>query len=185
MVLPVNRIDLVSHRDRVMKLSTLRGWSLRGFFATQEAKTSRKQHRLHSLRTVFIVIDVLDGKILHALQLSPRVSFRRIAEVVDAPEQAVARRYRNLHRGGVVRVIGLVNPQVHGECQWVVRVHAKPDDVPRLAEALVRRREGPTPTSCRAGPNWFASFEHHSARRKTVFCNAFRELQPCSAWKSI
>lgn len=93
------------------------------------------------MRTVFIVIDVLDGKILHALQLSPRVSFRRIAEVVDAPEQAVARRYRNLHRGGVVRVIGLVNPQVHGECQWVVRVHAKPDDVPRLAEALVRRPE--------------------------------------------
>jgi DNA-binding Lrp family transcriptional regulator len=87
------------------------------------------------------VIEALDGKILHALQLSPRVSFRRIADVVDAPEQAVARRYRKLQRDGVVRVIGLVNPQVHGECQWVVRVHAKPDDLPRLAEALVRRPE--------------------------------------------
>jgi len=61
--------------------------------------------------------------------------------VVDVPEQAVARRYRKLHRGGVVRVIGLINPQVYGDCQWVVRVHAKPDDVPRLAEALVRRPE--------------------------------------------
>ncbi|HUB54920.1 MAG TPA: Lrp/AsnC family transcriptional regulator [Mycobacterium sp.] len=90
---------------------------------------------------VFIVIEPLDGKILHALQLSPRVSFRRIADVVDAPEQTVARRYRKLQRDGVVRVIGLVNPQVHGECQWVVRVHAKPDDLPRLAEALVRRPE--------------------------------------------
>jgi DNA-binding Lrp family transcriptional regulator len=87
------------------------------------------------------VLDVLDGQILHALQMSPRVSFRRIAEVVDAPEQAVARRYRKLHRDGVLRVIGLVNPQVYGECQWVVRVHAKPDDLPRLAEALVRRPE--------------------------------------------
>jgi DNA-binding Lrp family transcriptional regulator len=87
------------------------------------------------------VLDALDGQILHALQLSPRVSFRRIAEVVDAPEQAVARRYRKLHRNGVVRVIGLVNPQVYGECQWVVRVHAKPDDLPRLADALVRRPE--------------------------------------------
>jgi DNA-binding Lrp family transcriptional regulator len=87
------------------------------------------------------VLDALNGKILHALQLSPRVPFRRIAEVVDAPEQAVARRYRKLQRGGVIRVIGLVNPQVYGECQWVVRVHAKPDVLPRLAEALVRRPE--------------------------------------------
>jgi DNA-binding Lrp family transcriptional regulator len=89
----------------------------------------------------FSVLDALDGKILHALQLSPRVSFRRIADVVGAPEQVVARRYRTLHRSGVVRVIGLVNPQVYGEHQWVVRVHAKPDDLPRLAEALVRRPE--------------------------------------------
>lgn len=90
---------------------------------------------------VFDVIDAVDGKILHALQLSPRVSFRRIAEVIDESEQTVARRYRKLHRNGVVRVIGLVNPQVYGECQWAVRVHARPDDLPRLAEALVRRPE--------------------------------------------
>ena len=61
--------------------------------------------------------------------------------MVDAPEQAVARRYRKLHRDGVVRVIGLLNPQVYGDSQWVVRVRAKPDDLPRLAEALVRRPE--------------------------------------------
>lgn len=93
------------------------------------------------MSTILIVLDALDGKILHALQLSPRASFRRIADVVDAPEQSVARRYRKLHRSGVVRVVGLVNPQVYGECQWVVRVHAKPDDLPRLADALVRRPE--------------------------------------------
>jgi DNA-binding Lrp family transcriptional regulator len=93
------------------------------------------------LRRVSVVLDALDGKILHSLQLSPRASFRRIADVVDAPEQAVARRYRKLHRAGVVRVIGLLNPQVYGDSQWVVRVRAKPDDLPRLAEALVRRPE--------------------------------------------
>jgi DNA-binding Lrp family transcriptional regulator len=87
------------------------------------------------------VLNALDGKILHALQLAPRVALRRIADVVDAPEQAVARRYRKLHRDGVVRVIGLLNPQVYGDSQWVVRVRAKPDDLPRLAEALVRRPE--------------------------------------------
>ncbi len=86
-------------------------------------------------------MDALDGHILHALQLSPRAPFRRIAEVVGAGEQTVARRYRALRRAGVLRVVGVLNPRVYGECQWVVRVHAKPDDLPRLAEALVRRPE--------------------------------------------
>jgi DNA-binding Lrp family transcriptional regulator len=109
--------------------------------AIDAGETTGKQHRATPRRTVFIMIDALDGKILHSLQLAPRVPFRRIAEVVDAPEQAVARRYRKLHRDGVVRVIGLLNPRVHGDSQWVVRVRAKPDDLPRLAEALVRRPE--------------------------------------------
>lgn len=84
-------------------------------------------------------MEALDGHILHALQLSPRASFRRIAEVVGAGEQTVARRYRTLRRDGVLRPVGVVNPRVYGECQWIVRVHAKPDDLLRLAEALVRR----------------------------------------------
>lgn len=79
-----------------------------------------------------------DGHLLHALQIAPRAPFRRIADVVGASEHAVARRYRALRRDGVLRVIGVVNPRIHGECQWIVRVHAKPDNLPRLAEALVR-----------------------------------------------
>lgn len=87
------------------------------------------------------MIDALDGHIIHALQISPRASFRLIADTVDAPEQTVARRYHRLRRDGALRVVGLLNPRVHGDAQWVVRVHAKPDDIPRLAEALVRRPE--------------------------------------------
>jgi DNA-binding Lrp family transcriptional regulator len=41
----------------------------------------------------------------------------------------------------VLRVIGVVNPRVYGECQWIVRLHARPNDLPRLADALVRRPE--------------------------------------------
>lgn len=40
------------------------------------------------------MIDRLDAQILHALQLAPRVSFRRIAAVVGATEQTVAWRYQ-------------------------------------------------------------------------------------------
>lgn len=83
----------------------------------------------------------LDGQILHALQLSPRASFRRIGAVVGVPEQTVARRYRTLRQAGALRVVGLVNPRVYGECQWIVRVRTKPEDLPRVAEALARRPE--------------------------------------------
>ena len=87
------------------------------------------------------MIDELDGQIIHALQISPRVSFRVIADTVGAPEQTVARRYHRLRRDGALRVVGLLDPRVHGDAQWVVRVHARPDDIPRLAESLVRRPE--------------------------------------------
>ena len=93
------------------------------------------------MRTIIPMIDALDGQIIHALQLSPRASFRLIADTVDAAEQTVARRYHRLRRDGALRVVGLLNPRVHGDAQWVVRVHAGPDDIPRLAEALVRRPE--------------------------------------------
>lgn len=83
-------------------------------------------------------MELLDGHILHALQIAPRAPFRRIAEVIGAGEQTVARRYRVLRRDGVLRVIAVLNPRIYGESQWIVRVHAKPDNVPKLADALVR-----------------------------------------------
>ena len=87
------------------------------------------------------MIDQTNGRILHALQLSPRLSFRCLAQAIGVPEQTVARRYRAMRRDGLLRVTGVVNPLVYGQDRWIVRVHAKPDDLPRLAEALVRRPE--------------------------------------------
>ena len=83
--------------------------------------------------------DLLDAQILHAMQLSPRVSFRRIATVVGVSEQTIARRYHRLRRDGVVRVVGLENHWLDGEAHWVCRIHAKPDRISQLADALVRR----------------------------------------------
>lgn len=139
MVLPISRIGLLSSASR--RIVVIEGAPQPGFSARETGNASINRQNVGRRRRFFSVLDPLDGRILHALQLSPRVSFRRIADVLDVPEQVVARRYRKLHRSGVVRVIGLVNPAVYGECQWVVRVQAKPDDLPRLAEALVRRPE--------------------------------------------
>lgn len=88
------------------------------------------------------MIDALNSQILHALQLSPRVSFRRIAAVLGQTEQTVARRYHKLRRDGVVRVVGLQTPaQADGDAYWVCRMHAKPDRIAQLADALVQRRD--------------------------------------------
>lgn len=102
---------------------------------------------------IITMMDRLDGQILHAVQILPRVSFRRIAEVVGATEQTVARRFRTMERQGIARVVGVVDPRMHGDAQWVARIRAKPDDLRRVADALVRR---PDVTHANVHSNWTA-----------------------------
>ncbi|POX58066.1 AsnC family transcriptional regulator [Streptomyces sp. Ru62] len=85
------------------------------------------------------MLSPVDARILHALQCAPRAPFRRIGEVVGVSEQSVARRYQALRRDGVLRVVGLVDPAVHGRAQWVARIRCHPDRVEPLAESLARR----------------------------------------------
>ncbi len=106
--------------------------------AQAELIRSRQLRRLR--RIVFAVIDDLDAQILHALQLAPRVSFRRIAAVVESTEATVARRYHRLRRDGVVRVVGIQNRWVDGEASWLCRMRAAPPEhIPKIADALIRR----------------------------------------------
>lgn len=83
--------------------------------------------------------DEVDGKILRALQCAPRASFRLIGEVAGVSEQTAARRFHALRRAGVMRVVGLVDPAVHGDARWVARIRCRPDRVGPLADALTRR----------------------------------------------
>ncbi|MEU6539037.1 Lrp/AsnC family transcriptional regulator [Streptomyces sp. NPDC047000] len=87
------------------------------------------------------MLDPLDSHILHALHVAPRAPFRLVGEVVGASEQTVARRYRAMRRGGMVRVVGLVNPAVHGLLTSVVRISLRPDRIDTLAEAVIRLPE--------------------------------------------
>ncbi|MFI6350378.1 Lrp/AsnC family transcriptional regulator [Streptomyces sp. NPDC050560] len=85
--------------------------------------------------------DDLDRKIIHALRCAPRAPFRRIGDVLGVSEQTVARRYGALRRDGVLRVVGVASPAVHGRAEWVARLRCRPDRVGPLADALVRRPE--------------------------------------------
>jgi DNA-binding Lrp family transcriptional regulator len=85
--------------------------------------------------------DTLDSHILHALHVAPRAPFRLVGEVVGASEQTVARRFRAMRRAGTLRVVGLVNPAVHGHTASVVRISLRPDRLDALAEAVTRLPE--------------------------------------------
>ncbi|MEU0944222.1 AsnC family transcriptional regulator [Streptomyces canus] len=85
------------------------------------------------------MIDEVDRKILRSLHYHPRASFRLIGEVAGVSEQTAARRYQALRREGVMRVVGLINPEVHGLARWITRIRCRPDRVAPLADALTRR----------------------------------------------
>jgi DNA-binding Lrp family transcriptional regulator len=84
-------------------------------------------------------LDDLDGKIIQALQIDPRAGFSAIGDVLGVSEQTVARRFRRLRSGGLIRVIGLVSLRHLGQSEWVVRVTCQPGGTGPLADALARR----------------------------------------------
>jgi DNA-binding Lrp family transcriptional regulator len=85
-----------------------------------------------------LTLDRLDRQIVHALRVSGRAPLRRIAEALGSSEQTVARRYRRLREGGVMRVIVL--PRVDDRGQgWFVRLQVTPSATVAFAELLARR----------------------------------------------
>ncbi len=86
-----------------------------------------------------VALDRLDEQIVRALQLAPRAPFRRIADVLGVAEQTVARRYRALHRAGVLHVVAVVEPRALGQSDWLVRIASRPEGLLDLGRALARR----------------------------------------------
>jgi DNA-binding Lrp family transcriptional regulator len=86
-------------------------------------------------------LDELDRQIVRALQLSPRAPFRRIGEALGVSEQTIARRYRALHRAGVLHVIATVDPTALGESDWIVRIRSRPEATLDLGRALGQRSD--------------------------------------------
>ena len=85
------------------------------------------------------ILDDLDTRIARAIQLSPRASFREIADVLGVAEQTIARRYRRLRRDGLLRVTMATDPRALGNSTWVVRVRCRPEGADGIAGALAAR----------------------------------------------
>jgi DNA-binding Lrp family transcriptional regulator len=84
-------------------------------------------------------LDPLSHRIIHALQVDGRASFKRIADVLGVSEQTVARRYRRMRTDGIIRVVGLLDPSRLGQTMSTVRIQCRPGSATKLADALARR----------------------------------------------
>jgi DNA-binding Lrp family transcriptional regulator len=111
-------------------------------------------------------MDELDQQIIYALQLSPRLAFARIAEVLGVSEQTVARRYRRLRGDGILRIVGLVDPWSLGQSDWLVRVGCRPGGAGRLADALARRPDVSWVTVGAGGSEVLCSVRSRSTRQR-------------------
>lgn len=85
------------------------------------------------------MLDTLDRRIIHALQLDGRAPFSRIGAVLGVSDQTVARRYRRLRSTGRARVVGSPNPRAFGQDSWLLRLDCTPDAATGIADALARQ----------------------------------------------
>jgi DNA-binding Lrp family transcriptional regulator len=83
-------------------------------------------------------LDLLDRRLLHALQIDGRAPFSRIAQVLGVSDQTVARRYTRLRGDRTIRVLGLTDPYRTGLTPWMVRVRCTPDAAASIGAALAR-----------------------------------------------
>ncbi|MFD9517076.1 Lrp/AsnC family transcriptional regulator [Streptomyces sp. NPDC059979] len=89
--------------------------------------------------TQSVILDALDRRLIHALQIDGRASFSRIATVLGVPERTIARRYHRLRSALVVQVVGLVDSRRIGMLDWFVRIDCTPDAADALTTALALR----------------------------------------------
>ncbi len=83
--------------------------------------------------------DGLDVQLIYALQLDGRAPFSLIGEVLGVSDQTIARRYNRLRSAGLLRVRGLIEPDLVGLTSWIIRVQCTPSAAAPVADALARR----------------------------------------------
>lgn len=85
------------------------------------------------------VLDMLDLKLLQALELDGRASFSQIAQVLGVSDQTIARRFRRLRDTAHLRVTGMIDDSRLGRSSWIVRLGCSHNTAGQLASTLARR----------------------------------------------
>jgi DNA-binding Lrp family transcriptional regulator len=114
-----------------------------------------------------VEIDVLDRKIIQALYLDPRAPFSRLSEVLGSSEQAIARRYRRLFDGRVVRVVGQLDSQRLGQSDWAVRIRCAPGSAPSVATRLAEHPDTAWVQLTSGGTEIFSTIRSRDREQRT------------------
>ncbi len=114
-----------------------------------------------------LTLDELDRRIIHALYVNCRAPFSRLAEVLGASEQTIARRYRRLHDASIVRVVGQLDSQRLGRSDWAVRIRCGPGTSLAVATELARLPETAWVQLTSGGTEIFAAIHAHDRRHRT------------------
>src|ERR1700742_537478 len=83
--------------------------------------------------------DPLDVQLVYALQLDGRAPFSVIGDVLGVSDQTIARRYNRLRSSGLLRVRGLVEPDLLRLRARLIPGQCTPSAAAAVAEALARR----------------------------------------------
>jgi DNA-binding Lrp family transcriptional regulator len=115
-----------------------------------------------------LALDATDRRIIHALYIDGRVSFSRMAEVLGASEQTVARRYRRMRDEHGVRVVGQLDTQRLGRSDWAVRIRCTPDAALPVATALASRPDTAWVQLTSGGTEISCMVNAHDERQRTA-----------------
>ena len=85
------------------------------------------------------LLDDLDRRLAHALQLDGRASFSTIAAVLASRTRRSRAATGKLRSAGVLRVVGVPEAAPLGQVHWLVRLRCVPDVAAPIATALARR----------------------------------------------
>lgn len=102
---------------------------------------------------------------IHALLVSPRSSFSQLAAVLGSSEQTVARRYRRLVEGRLIRVRGLRGP-VGAFQDWMVRARVRAGSAGPVAGALAAREDVSWVAIAAGGAEVYCSTRPRSAEQR-------------------
>lgn len=83
-----------------------------------------------------VCMDDVDLKLVHALQVAGRASFREIADALGLSERMISRRYARLRSTLRLRVVGTTDPLRLRQLDWFVRVRVTVGSVDTVVTAL-------------------------------------------------
>jgi DNA-binding Lrp family transcriptional regulator len=114
-----------------------------------------------------VIPDLLDRRIIQALSIDPRAPFSRLSEVLGPSEQTIARRYRRLFDGHVMRVIGQLDSQRLGRSDWSVRIRCVPGSAQAVATKLAEHPDTAWVQLTSGGTEIFGTIRSRDSSQRT------------------